>query len=127
MKLFRKQLTSAIWLLACLPAVGYAQLYGDYNPEDFQRDHPANVYFGSVKDEGGNYIQGVTVVLASARLDFVAVTDARGRFRMELPVDIAPEQVDAGCSRAGYTDARVIKRPPRRGALSPVEVNCILR
>ncbi len=127
MRLFRRQLLKVIAILACLPAAGFAQLYGDYNPEDFKQEHPANVYFGSVKNEDGDYVEGATVVLASARLDFVAVTNALGRFRMELPVEIAPDQVDPGCSRNGYTGARVIKRPPRGDALSPVEVNCILR
>ena len=113
-------------LLAYLPVTAQAQLYGDYNPEDFLRDHPANVHFGFVKNDVGRYVEGATVILAAQQLDFVAVTDAMGRFRMELPVDIDPDQVEPACSHPDYTSARIITRPPRGGATSPSELNCFL-
>lgn len=113
-------------LLVYLPVAAQAQLYGDYNPEDFLRDHPANVHFGFVKDDEGRYVEGATIVLATDRLDFVAVTDALGRFRMELPVDIAPDQVEPACSHPDYGAARIVTRPPRGSATSPSELNCFL-
>lgn len=126
-RVFRRHLAALLGLLVYLPAAGVAQLYGDYNPEDFRREYPANVHFGFVKNEDGEYIEGATVVLASKQLDFVAVTDARGRFRMNLPVEIHPDRVTPGCSHPDYRTASIITRPPRGDATSPSEINCFLR
>ncbi|MFN2328404.1 MAG: hypothetical protein ABR612_05765 [Chromatocurvus sp.] len=102
-----------------------AQLYSDFSPASSD-DAPSNVYFGTAKDADGNYIRGATVVVATSMMDFVAVTDHRGRFRLNLPVDIAPTEVQARCSHNAYGDSRVVRRLPRGAALSPVEISCRL-
>jgi hypothetical protein len=103
-----------------------AQGYG-LTPLDTHPEKPVNIYFGSAKSTGGEYLQGVTVVLQTSQADFVAVTDVRGRFRLELPLQIHPDDVKASCSRKGYTLTQVIKRAPHAGALTPVEVGCTLK
>lgn len=106
-------------------ASGTAQLYSDFSP--VSSDNTAeNVYFGAAKDGDGNYVRGATVVVATSLMDFVAVTDHRGRFRLTLPVDITPSEVEARCSHGAYRDSRIVRRLPRGEALTPVEISCRL-
>lgn len=88
---------------------------------------PGNIYFGSAKDTDGRLLQGVTVVLVTSKVDFVVVTGPDGRFRLELPKDLHSMDVAPRCSKSGYAVGRAIKRPPSGGALSPVQVDCVLR
>lgn len=106
------------------PGVALAQLYGDFVPREPQ---PGNVYFGLVKNADGDYIEGATVVLKTSMVEYVAVSDVRGRFRVELPEAITPDQVETRCSRDGYTSARVTRRLPRGESLTPVEIGCHLQ
>jgi len=100
-----------------------AQIYGDYiAPTD---DHSL-VWFGFVKSRHGDYIEGATVVLAGDELDFVAVSDHLGRFRFELPERLAQQRFTARCSHPAFSASFIRTRPPRRGALSPYEINCLL-
>ena len=102
-----------------------AQLYSDFKPDNIS-DVPSNVYFGAAKDSSGNYVPGSTIVVATSLMDFVAVTDRQGRFRLTLPVDIAPAEVNARCSHNAFSESRISRRLPRRGALTPVEISCHL-
>ena len=101
-----------------------AQLYSDFSPAS--NDSAENVYFGAAKDGDGNYVRGATVVVATSLMDFVAVTDDQGRFRLSLPVDITPSEVKARCSHNAYRDSRIVRRLPRGEALTPVEISCRL-
>ncbi len=103
-----------------------AQLYSDFSA-DTDDDTPANIYFGAAKDADGDYIHGATVVLSSDMMDFVAVTDHRGRFRLRLPVELAPADIEVRCSHNAYRGSKVFRRLPRDRALSPVEISCRLR
>ena len=105
------------------PAV--AQIYS-YSPNNAD-ELPGNVYFGAAKDNEGHFLSGVTVVLKTSQADFVLVTDETGRFRMKLPVKTKPGDVAASCSRRGYALVKAVKRAPRGQAVTPVEVNCVLR
>lgn len=133
MAIYRKFTSSALHgliragLLLLAASSTQAQLYGDYQARDNHADHPVNVYFGTAKNAAGEYLEGTTIVLSTEMLDFVAVTDARGRFRIELPVDISPQQVQARCSRRDYPSSSIRRRLPRGGKLSPVEINCQLQ
>ena len=126
--MMRKNWLSALLLAAVastFTGAATAQLYSDFNVVG-DNVIPSNVYFGAAKDSDGNYISGATVVAATALMDFVAVTDRRGRFRLTLPVDIAPADVEARCSHNAYRDSSVVRRLPRGQALSPVEISCRL-
>ncbi|EED35684.1 hypothetical protein NOR51B_1631 [Luminiphilus syltensis NOR5-1B] len=117
-------------LLGCCsaaPSTGYAQIYGDYLSYDRDSQQPANVYFGAAKNASGGYVYGATIVVATDYLDFVAVTDAGGRFRLELPTDITPQQVAARCSHSDYPQSKVYRRLPRGRAVTPVEITCRLQ
>ncbi|MCW1383708.1 carboxypeptidase-like regulatory domain-containing protein [Novosphingobium sp. KCTC 2891] len=102
-----------------------AQLYGGFVPG--ARHTPVNVWFGTARDAAGRYVPNATIVLRSRQIDFVAVTDAQGRFRLELPVHLRPVDVQARCSHKSYAGARIARRLPRGAALSPVELTCRLR
>jgi hypothetical protein len=86
-----------------------------------------NKYFGSAKDDKGVLIAGVTVLLEADDTNYVLTTDEQGRFRTTLPGTIAPKDVKAKCWRDGYQFVRVNKRLAPKGALSPVQVDCVLR
>jgi len=102
-----------------------AQLYSDFRSID-DSEVASNVYFGSAKDTKGNYVRGATVIVATPLMDFVAVSDRHGRFRLTLPVDVRPSDVEARCSHSTYARARVVRRLPRGEALTPVELSCRL-
>lgn len=73
-------------------------------------------YFGSAKDEKGALLEDVTFVLETEWAKFIFVTDANGRFRGVLPVEIPVNSVKASCSKPGFQDTRVVKRPGPRSA-----------
>lgn len=120
-------LFAALIGLASMSAPVAAQLYGNFIPRGNHDNNPVNVWFGAAKDAAGRYVPGATIVLQTRQVDFVAVTNGQGRYRLELPVNIRPSEVRVRCSRQGYLTARVIRRLPRGGALSPVEANCELK
>lgn len=115
----------AIMIASVTPPVA-AQMYTDFNPAG-NNDVPANVYFGAARDTIGNYIHGATIVIATSSMDFVAITDKEGRFRVTLPVEISPSEVETRCSHNAYAQSQVRRRLPRRNALTPVEISCSLR
>ena len=102
-----------------------AQLYSDFSVPD-SGAAPANIYFGAARDNRGRYVSGATVVVATAQMDFVAVTDRHGRFRLRLPLDVAPSEVETRCSHNDYGRSRIRRRLPRGNALTPVELSCRL-
>lgn len=111
-------------MLIATPAV--AQLYGNVIPDEVLNNTEGNVYFGAVRDEHGQFLENATVVLDTGFIEYVAVTDPRGRYRLQLPLDVAPGQVLARCSRPGFATSRLVRRPPRSGAMTPVEISCFL-
>ena len=117
-------LATAVCLLATAgPALAAGYSFDPSIPRD---EKPGNVYFGSAKDANGDFLQGVTIVLQTAMVEYVFVTDATGRFRVELDAAQKPADVKPRCSRAGYSSGRATMRPPPGGALTPVEINCVL-
>jgi hypothetical protein len=122
----RASVAVIVWtvLLGVVPAA-FAGWYG-WDPSVPREHRPGNIYFGSAKDEDGRYLPGVTVVLVTPQVDFVTVTDPTGRFRLEVPKEVNDTDVSPRCSKNGYAVGRVIKRPPRADATTPVELNCLL-
>ncbi|MFA7584964.1 MAG: carboxypeptidase-like regulatory domain-containing protein [Novosphingobium sp.] len=113
--------------LAFLPGGASAQLYGNYAPRSDHTKNPVNVWFGAVRNGSGRYLANATIVLETRQVDFVAVTNAQGRYRLELPVAIKPAEVRARCSLRGYRTATFTRRLPRAGASTPVQLDCTLR
>ena len=117
-------------ILLLLLAAASPALAGGYgfDPSMLVDDKEVNIYFGPVRDSAGTLLPNTTVILDNSHNDstYVGVTDATGRFRLRLPRDIRPDQVAPRCSKRGYTLVKLIKRPPPRGATTPVEIDFIL-
>ena len=113
--------------MAMLPGGASAQLYGNFTPRSDHSKNPVNVWFGAVRNGSGRFLANATVVLETRQVDFVAVTNAQGRYRLELPVSIKPADVRARCSMRGYRTATFTRRLPRAGASTPVQLDCTLR
>ena len=86
------------------------------------------MYFGSVRDERGQYVPGVTVTLDAGNTSFVAVTNFMGRYRIRfIPMEIDPKQIQLQCSKADYVQVQLVKRPPLSKTISPIQADCVLR
>lgn len=85
-------------------------------------------YFGSAKDENGKMLADVTFRLDSETAAFIFVSDADGRFRGTLPLDVPFKDVKPKCFKAGLEFVRVTKRPgPKTAKQASVQVDCVLR
>lgn len=85
-------------------------------------------YFGSAKDEKGALLSDVTFRIESDRAAFMFISDAEGRFRGMLPIDIPLKSVTPACFKEGHEAVRVTKRPgPKTAKHSSVQVDCIMR
>lgn len=115
----------AMSLFAVPPSLTWAGGYG-FDPGKPRDERPGNVYFGSAKDASGDFVSGVTVVLETQTVDYVAVTDATGRFRLEVADELAPADVKPRCSRRDNAPGRIVRRLPPGGAKTPVQVDCML-
>jgi hypothetical protein len=101
-----------------------AQLYTPDPKIDF--DSATNTFFGSTKDEDGHFLSGVTASFAADNVTYVMTTDDAGRFKIHVPKYIAPSRVKFICSKPGYKMTRATKRPPPKGATTPIQADCVL-
>ncbi len=104
-------------------------------------------FFGSVKDEAGNYIDDATITVAVTvpsesgepqRLMYDAYTNVLGRYRtldpsgaasdlLEMEIKVAPEDVELlGVEKKGYKQLRRIDRSRRSQKKGMVEVDFIV-
>ena len=113
-------------LLGVCGATAHAQYTYDPSAAD-ELDKPGVLYFGSARDERGAYVVDVLVVLENIQTNFTLVTDARGRFRAKLPPGSSASTVRASCSKPGYVQVSVVKRPGPKGPDQAVQVDCLLR
>jgi hypothetical protein len=109
-------------LYCCLSQAQYT--YGPGNPDEL--DLPGIRYFGSAKDEKGALLPGVTVSISTQQTDYILVTDELGRFRVSLPIQAVAGTVTAKCSKVGFTQVRLTKRPSPAGPKPSVQLDCVL-
>jgi len=105
----------------------HAQLYGNLIPPEILANTNGNIWFGAVRDQHGGFVADATVILDTGVIEYVAVTDQGGRFRLQLPKDTTTLQVSSRCSHPAYQTDRLMVRPPRRNTGSPVELSCFLK
>jgi len=84
-------------------------------------------YFGFAKDPKGARLENVTILLESGPSSFIFVTDANGRFRGTLPLELPANAVTPTCSKEGHISVRTTKRPGPKSARPTVQIDCILR
>ena len=94
------------------------------------------VYFGSVKDEAGNYLDNVTVTIdvSDPHLTYDAYTNVLGRYRtldvgravIDLGFPMDPTKVTMTVFKVGYKLIRTMDRRPARAKKGAFEVNFIM-
>lgn len=94
------------------------------------------VYFGSVKDAEGNYLDAVEVTLnvSEPPLTYVAYTDVIGRFRtldagraiVDLGYEVDTTKFSLSVARDGFKQVRKLDRTPRRAKKGAFEVNFVM-
>lgn len=120
----RKGVLAAAGLLVM--ASSSAQYVFDSLAED-DHDEGGIRYFGSAKDQKGKLVAGASIVVVDPQAAFIFVTNDEGRFRGRLPAGTDTSQVQLKCSKAGYQQVRVTKRPGPANAEPTVQVDCLLR
>ena len=122
---YRRAMVVASLIALTHATAGHAQY--SYDPSNPDETNSGFAYFGSAKDERGEFIPDVVVILEIEQFDYVFLTDKTGRFRARLPVEAQPAAVKANCSKPGYELLRVNKRPGPRSAATTLQVDCVLR
>ena len=95
-----------------------------YNPNNPDEQGSDTRYFGSVKDESGQAVKGVAILV---RRTFVFTSDEAGRYVGYAPADPSPNKVLIGCAKPGYTLVRMTKRAGSTKQKQWVQADCILR
>ncbi len=101
-----------------------------FDPDDHSEDEgPA--HFGFVKDERGKPVRDAKVSASYKNsLTLVTRTNATGAFKVRgFKKDINPGDIVIACSKEGYKQDRVFRRPPVKGKklIRSVETGCWLR
>lgn len=94
------------------------------------------VYFGSVKDEKGNYLDAVEVTfnISEPPLTYVSYTDILGRFRtldagraiVDLGYEVDTTKFQLNVARDGYMRTRRMNRSPLRAKKGAFEINFVM-
>jgi len=133
----RKALVGAAMLVAAASLAPNAFANGDefFGAEEIP-GHTEFVYFGSVKDEAGNYLDAVEVTLhvAEPPLTYVAYTDIIGRFRtldvgraiVDLGYEVDTRNFQVHVARDGYKQVRMMNRAPLRAKKGAFEINFVM-
>ena len=114
-------------VVAGLALVSSAAAQYGFDPSGGDRNARGIRYFGSVKDEGGSFLEGATIVLTGALGRWIFVTNEEGRFHGNLPTEMAPERTSPTCFKPGFMLVQLTKRPGAAGGRSAVQVDCVLR
>lgn len=125
----------SLCLLACLalvaagtPSVARAGGEG-LGPDDHSPDEgPA--YFGFVKDARGAPVKDAKVSASYKKsLTLVTRTNASGGYRLRgFKKEISPDDIAISCSKEGYKQIRVFRRPLAKGKeIKSVETECRLQ
>ncbi len=94
------------------------------------------VYFGSVKDEDGNYLDGVTVTtdVSDPHLTYDSYTNVLGRYRsldvgravIDLGFEVEPRNITVTVFKRGYTMVRRMNRGSPRLKKGAFEMNFVM-
>jgi hypothetical protein len=97
---------------------------------------PQFVFYGSVKDRAGNYVDGalVAVDVSEPQLTYESYTNMLGRFRsldvgrvvQDLGYEIDPSLIDVTVFAPGYKTVRKLSMRRSRDTIGAFEVNFVL-
>lgn len=135
----RDMMTTALSVVAGVSVLGLARgahANGDAFFEAQEGEEPEFVYFGSVKDEDGNYIQEaiVSVECSEPQLSYQSPTDVLGRYRsldigrviVELGYKVDPLKIQVNVIKPGYTVTKRMNRGSPRKTKGAFEFNVIV-
>lgn len=120
----RIAITAVLMSLCTLAFASGAWAQYSYNPNNPDEHGSDTRYFGSVKDERGQALKGVAILVKHA---FVFISDEAGRYVGYAPADPSPKTVLIGCAKPGYTLVRMTKRAGSTKQKLWVQADCILR
>ncbi|MEM1189425.1 MAG: carboxypeptidase-like regulatory domain-containing protein [Pseudomonadota bacterium] len=123
----RRTLSLALLALCQMPLTASGQFYGNAVPAELLDLQSGSVWFGSVRDGSGEFLADATVLLDSGVIEYVAVTDLDGRFRLVLPESTVADEVTPFCAHPGFSTFELRLRRPGRERRTPVELSCTLR
>jgi hypothetical protein len=94
------------------------------------------VYFGAVRDEEGNYLDGATVTIdvSEPHLTYDAYTNILGRYRtldvgraiVDLGFEVDPSKVTVTAYKQGFKMTRRMDRRPGRAKKGAYEMNFVM-
>jgi hypothetical protein len=123
----------SICLIACLAAAWMpsgARAGGDaFGPDDHSPDEGPS-YFGFVKDARGTPVRDAKVTASYKKsLTLVTRTNATGGYKVRgFKKDLNPDEITISCSKEGYRQIRVFRRPLVKGKeIKSVETECRLQ
>ena len=105
----------------------FAHAGGGINEPHEHTEEDGPTYFGFVKDLRNAPINDAKITLKIASgLTYVTRTDRSGIYRVRgLGIQVNPNDVVITCSKDGYQQARVVRRPIARGkAVKSIETEC---
>ena len=121
----------SVWLLACcaLAAPG-ARAAGEMGDAD-HKDEGAS-YFGFVKDESGKPIAEAKVTAEIKNgISYIIHTSKNGMYKFGgFNKKITPNDVTISCTKDGFRQVRVIRKPSARGKdkeIKSVETECRMK
>ncbi|NBR27499.1 MAG: carboxypeptidase regulatory-like domain-containing protein [Betaproteobacteria bacterium] len=123
----RAALCSAVAAFALLIAAAPVRAGGGINEPHEHTEEDGPTYFGFVRDMRNTPINDAKVTLKIASgLTYVTRTDRAGLYRVRgLGKQVKPEDVQITCTKDGYQQTRVVRRPAPRGkAVKSVETEC---
>ena len=123
----RAALCGAVAAIALLIAAAPARAGGGINEPHEHTEEDGPTYFGFVRDQRNAPVNDAKVTLKIASgLTYVTRTDRSGIYRVRgLGKQVNPNEVAVTCSKDGYTQTRVLRRPvPRGKAVKSIETEC---
>ena len=115
-------------LAACAAALAVPAFAGgdDYDAtRDEEGKGPA--YFGFVRDHRGSPVSEAQVTLRPKTGEPVMLkTNVLGLYRSHVTKEVAPADVEVSCSKSGYKQAGVMRRPGQEHDMH-IETNCTLQ
>ena len=133
----RQAAAAGIALCATITAPNVVMANGDIFFEALEIEgDPQFVYYGSVKDQSGKYINGalVAVDVKTPQLTYESYTNMIGRFRsldvgrviQDLGYKVDPSQIDVTVFAPGYKTVRKFSMRRSRDTLGAFEMNFVL-
>jgi hypothetical protein len=123
----RTALISAVAALALVLTTATVHAGGGINEPHEHTEEDGPTYFGFVRDMRNTPLNDAKVTLKIASgLTYVTRTDRSGMYRVRgLGNQVKPAEVVITCTKDGYQQIRVVRRPlPRGKAVKSVETEC---